>query len=892
MAPSDGGRDGGSANSSFRSFGASSSKSMLTRLTKFELKKNFYEKLDDFKFLVVLHREESFVTYRARCTYSGAVVILKGYMRDSLTIQAKERVWNEVQVMKNVSCPFMLKCFDCFEDGGSWWLVLENAAAGDLLSVITEYGQIEEEGWLVTQVLLPLMQTLTQLHSEGIIHRGIRPDNLFFNSEKVCKVAGFYFANNVTRVGYPKDLVGTLDYMAPEMFIFNNSEAASDPRVQVAYPEPINSYDQKADIWQVGVLMCDLINGVSPFESETAEETVSAILFGEAELPLWLSKGGVDFIQSCLTKRPGQRPTARQLLSHPWIRAHLDWEPPDDFDDPIQLVDYKYYTHKMDAGPGDEESDFEFDEPPARVWYNPATWVTRPHGVADAEQDLSGMFGKHRAQEEEGGGGWAGWVRRSLGMQPAGGGGAEGEAKTHAHAGGMGGGTGDDHHALKNKVGPSGATDDDDAFAPFARPSGGDDGGGARGSGRGTLGRGSPTVAHKALGAPASPRSMGSPSSALIPSAVPPPRQGSILRGSGGESNHHPAVESPQQASAHRPVPHLDCVGVASASASVSAVTVDGMEAGAAPGGGGGGRFGAGTPGASASSLGATGGIGSFGRAASPATPNKQRFQRMPDEPRPPSAPAVPALALAALPLQQQQQQQPTPPAAAPPSQPTQPTPPAAATPQPPQPTPPAAASPPALQPTPPAAAPPSQPPMRPLPDPMDLLVSDIMAMPSGPGLWASSHAPHASSPAAAGGSTAAAAAVSEGATAALPAPPPPPPAREDSERLRPDPQFTPRALRGQATSSGGAGSLAPMPARSMLGPIGPTPIELRFGTPSASGTPEHETAAGRVAARAVSGGDFVGATAAGPRPVPPEGGSPARRAPEGGRSVAQLEEL
>lgn len=51
----------------------------------------------------------------------------------------------------------------------------------------------------------------------------------------------------------------------------------------------------------------------------------------------FISEGAADFIRLCLTKRPDLRPTARQLLTHPWIRELLTWQADEDFDDPIMV---------------------------------------------------------------------------------------------------------------------------------------------------------------------------------------------------------------------------------------------------------------------------------------------------------------------------------------------------------------------------------------------------------------------------------------------------------------------------------------------------------------------------------------------------------------------------
>jgi hypothetical protein len=59
----------------------------------------------------------------------------------------------------------------------------------------------------------------------------------------------------------------------------------------------------------------------------------------------------------CLCKDPQQRPTARQLLTHPWVRGHLDWEPVEDWDDPIPNIDFGYYRVGVAGDDPEGESD-------------------------------------------------------------------------------------------------------------------------------------------------------------------------------------------------------------------------------------------------------------------------------------------------------------------------------------------------------------------------------------------------------------------------------------------------------------------------------------------------------------------------------------------------------
>lgn len=158
-----------------------------------------------------------------------------------------------------------------------------------------------------------MVKVVNEIHVRNIVHSDLKPVNFIIVSGKL-KLIDFGIANkiqsNKTSV-YKESIIGTADFMAPESF---------QRRHKLEDGKSVVKYNQKADIWSLGVILFNLVYGYSPFAAwkDNFQKSMAicneTITFPHEEDPLL-----VDVIKKCLTKDPTQRPTAADLLTHPYL---------------------------------------------------------------------------------------------------------------------------------------------------------------------------------------------------------------------------------------------------------------------------------------------------------------------------------------------------------------------------------------------------------------------------------------------------------------------------------------------------------------------------------------------------------------------------------------------
>uniref|UniRef100_A0A8C5QR27 Protein kinase domain-containing protein n=1 Tax=Leptobrachium leishanense TaxID=445787 RepID=A0A8C5QR27_9ANUR len=178
---------------------------------------------------------------------------------------------------------------------------------GELFDFIAEKEALSEEEAI--EFLEQILKGVAYMHSRHIAHFDLKPENIMLLEKDVphpkIKIIDFGLAQKIEDDAVFKSLCGTPQYIAPEVI---NYEPLGPP----------------TDMWSIGVITYILLSGLSPFQGETDEETLTNVVNGNYEFDDRFFKDtstmGKDFIRQLLVKEPQDRLTAVECLIHPWIK--------------------------------------------------------------------------------------------------------------------------------------------------------------------------------------------------------------------------------------------------------------------------------------------------------------------------------------------------------------------------------------------------------------------------------------------------------------------------------------------------------------------------------------------------------------------------------------------
>ena len=96
---------------------------------------------------------------------------------------------NEVEIMKNIDHPHIVKIYEYFEDAKHIFIIMEYLSGGELFDKIKKSEYIsEDKNW---ELLKNLLETVNYLHKQNIVHRDLKPENILFTSNGILKIVDF-----------------------------------------------------------------------------------------------------------------------------------------------------------------------------------------------------------------------------------------------------------------------------------------------------------------------------------------------------------------------------------------------------------------------------------------------------------------------------------------------------------------------------------------------------------------------------------------------------------------------------------------------------------------------------------------------------------------------------
>ncbi|SCU93469.1 LANO_0E03950g1_1 [Lachancea nothofagi CBS 11611] len=258
--------------------------------------------LDDFEVGKKLGKGKFGKVYCVKHKRTGFICALKAMKKKELVQNNVQKQFRrEVEIQAALKHPNLTRLYGYFHDEKRVYLLMEYIVNGELYKHLRSHGPFNDIA--ASYFVYQIADALDHMHSRHILHRDIKPENILIGFQNTLKLTDFGWSVTNVGNGKRKTLCGTLDYLSPELI-------------------KIREYDDKADVWALGVLTFELLVGNPPFEESSKELTYRRILKRDLRFPDHVSMQARDLINKLLEYEPNARITPKDMKKHPWIETN------------------------------------------------------------------------------------------------------------------------------------------------------------------------------------------------------------------------------------------------------------------------------------------------------------------------------------------------------------------------------------------------------------------------------------------------------------------------------------------------------------------------------------------------------------------------------------------
>lgn len=242
--------------------------------------------------------------YRGKCKKTNKEIAIKKVSL-SHSKKIKKLLKREIECMKDLDHPNIVKLIEVIEDSKYIYIILEYCKVGDLSKFLNKRSLKER---IAKVFLRQIAQGLFYLRQHNIVHRDLKPHNILLTEQYTLKITDFGLSKFVYKQQMFETLCGTPLYMAPEILNYNK-------------------YTDKADLWSIGVILYEMLTGKTPYEVFSIYALVKQIegkpiLYPHKKYPI--SKIANDLLFSLLEKNPNNRISWDDFFNHEWLLRDIN----------------------------------------------------------------------------------------------------------------------------------------------------------------------------------------------------------------------------------------------------------------------------------------------------------------------------------------------------------------------------------------------------------------------------------------------------------------------------------------------------------------------------------------------------------------------------------------